>query len=138
MSHLYVGIENLGLTGAQKQTLFAAIRQLGPLSHPQPSHLNHGRVRLDANALIVEALFDEDTITIEGVKGYLASILGVDPATISHTVTQTAYGPLVTFSRNGDKLRLIQFGGVSPTWMESGDACRAYLKANISEWEAAL
>jgi hypothetical protein len=34
-----------------------------------------------------------------------------------------------------DRLRLVQFGGVSPTWAESGDAARAYLKANAAQWE---
>ena len=135
MSHVYIGIEDLGLTVAQRNTLVEALKQLGPASSPSPAKLCHWRIRLDSKAAIFEADFGENEVTIAGVKGYLASIFGVDPALISHSVTQTVYGPVVTFNRNGDKLRLVQFGGVSPTWMESGDACRAYLKANMAEWE---
>ena len=137
MSHVYIACEDIGLTVPQRSTLIAALKLLGPASSPYPAKLCHWRIRLDSKAAIFEADFGENEVTIEGVKGYLASIFGVDPATISHAVTQTAYGPLVTFSRSGDKLRLIQFGGVSPTWMESGNACRAYLRANAAEWEQA-
>lgn len=135
MSHVYIGIEDLGLTIVQRDTLIAALEKLGPASHPQPSHLCHWRVRLDGKAAIFEADFGEDEVTIEALKNRLGSIFGVDPATISHTVAQTAYGPLVTFSRGGDKLRLIQFGGDNAEWSVSGDACRAYLKANAAQWE---
>ena len=135
MSHVYVGIEDIGLTVSQRNTLIEAFKRLGPASSPSPAKLCHWRVRLDGLAAIFEADFGENEVTIEGVKGYLASIFGIDPATISHSVAQTAYGPVVTFNRAGDKLRLVQFGGVSPTWAESGDACRAYLAANAGEWE---
>ena len=135
MSHVYVGILDLGLTDAQRGTLIEALKRLGPASSPSPAKLCHWRVRLDGLAAIFEADFRENEVTIEGVKGYLASIFGIDPALISHSVAQTAYGPVVTFNRAGDKLRLVQFGGVSPTWAESGAACRAYLAAKIAEWE---
>jgi hypothetical protein len=125
------------LTVAQRDTLIEALKKLGPASHPSPACLCHWRVRLDGKAAIFEADFGENEVTIDALKSRLAAIFGVDPATITHVVTQTAYGPLVTFSRSGDKLRLVQFGGVNHTWMESGDACRAYLKANMAEWEQA-
>ena len=41
------------------------------------------------------------------------------------------------FSRSGtDYLRFALFGGISASWTESGDECRAYLKANIEDWES--
>lgn len=138
MWHGYIGIENLGLTDAQRNQLVAHLKTLGPASDPQPAHLCHWRTRLDNQAGIFEALFAEDTISIDAVKSTLGQIFSVDPATISHTVTSSAYGPVVTFARGGNKLRLIQFGGVGSAWMASGDACRAYLKANSAAWESAV
>ena len=135
MTHCYIGIEDLGLTVAQRQTLIEALKKLGPASHPQPSHLCHWRIRLDGKAAIFEADFGENEVSIQGLKNRLGTIFGVDPATISYVVTQTAYGPLVTFSRSGNKLRLVEFGGEGVPWMTSGDACRAYLKANMAAWE---
>ena len=138
MSHLFIGIEVLSMTAPQKATLVAALRALGPQADPQPARLNHSRTRLDGNAAMFEAAFGDNEVTIDAVKQYLANAFGVDPATITHVVAQTAYGPLVTLARAGvDRLRLIQFGGVSPIWAESGEACRAYLIANAAAWEAA-
>ena len=131
----YIGIEDIGLTAAQRQMLIDALKVLGPRAHPQPSHLCHWRVRLDGKAAIFEADFGPGEVTIDGIKARLAAIFGIDPATISHTVAQTAYGPLVTFSRNGDRLRMVQFGGANPTWEESWKAATAYLAANISAWD---
>ena len=48
--HTYIGIEDLGLTVPQRQTLIEALKKLGPASHPQPSHLCHHRIRLDGKA----------------------------------------------------------------------------------------
>lgn len=135
--HLYVGIEDIGLTAPQRETLVEALKRLGPKSDVQPARLCHWRLRTDGKAAIFEADFGENEITIAAVKRYLADVFGVDPATVSHTLQQTQYGPLVTFSRGGDRLRLVQFGGAEPTWAESGDACRAYLAANAAAWERA-
>ena len=101
----------------------------------QPAHFNHWRVRNDKEAVILEALFDEDNITRDAFRNKLADIFSVDPSTITDTQQPTQYGPLVTFARSGDKLRFLLFGGVDATWEESGDACRAYLAANVAEWE---
>ena len=135
MKHIYLAIENVGLTDAQRDTFIDALKQLGPKSHPQPSHLCHWRIRLDNQAAIFEALFNEDNLTVDAFRNRLATIFDVEPDTITDTVQQTQYGPLVTFARSGDRLRFLLFGGANATWMESGDACRAYLAANISEWE---
>jgi len=138
MWHGYLGIEDIALTAQQRQQLIDWFKGLGRPQIEQPAHFCHWRIRLDGKAAIFEALFEEANITIENVKARLAQIFGVDPATISHAVVQTQYGPTVTFNRSGEKLRMIQFGG-SPggcTWMTSGDAARAYVKANLAQWEA--
>ena len=138
MRHFYFGIENVGLTATQKETLVTALKLLGPKTHPSPACLCHWRIRLDGEAAIFEALFNEDNLTIQAGKDRLASIFGIDPGAIVDSVQQTSYGPLVTFSYSGDKLRFLMFGGANATLQESRDACRAYLKANLASWELPL
>jgi len=142
--HLYFGIENLALNDAQRGQLVAALRALGPASHPQPACLCHWRTRLDAQAAIFEALFDEETITIQAFKARLGNIFGVDPATITHSTNLVTFAnresAVVTFGRGGtDYLRVVFFGYAGadwPAWMESGGECRAYLRANAAQWES--
>lgn len=136
--HHYIGIENLALNATQRATLIDALKALGPASDPQPARLNHWRTRLDGRAIILEALFDEDNLTVAKFKDRLAAIFGVDPASVGDVSASTAYGPAVTFSRGGtDYIRFLLFGGAGAAWRESGDACRAYLAANAAEWESA-
>ena len=133
--HGYFGIENLGLNQAQKVELVQALRGLGPASSPQPALLNHWRTRLDDEAAIYEALWNQDKISIDSIKQFLADIFGIDPSIISDSVSPSQYGPTVIFSRGGDRLRMIQFAGIGSSWNESGDATRKFLKDNQSEWE---
>jgi len=142
--HVYLGIENLNLNDAQRQTLVEALRALGPSSDPQPARLCHWRTRLDNDAAIFEALFDEDNISVQAFKDRLGAIFSVDPATIDHSTNNTTWdtraSSVVTFSRNStDYLRVVMFGYAGadwPTWVQSGDECRAYLAANLAEWES--
>ena len=141
--HGYFAIENLNLNASQKETLVSVLRQLGPATHPQPACLWHWRTRLDGDAAIFEALFDEDDLTVTKFKERLGNIFGVDPDTIGHSIQNPTFAnrptPVVTFSRSGtDYLQMALFGGTSATWMQSGDECRAYLAANRDEWEATL
>lgn len=139
--HFYLGIENLALNATQRQTLVDVLKALGPASDPQPARLCHWRTRLDDEAAIFEALFDEDNLTIPKFKQRLGDIFGVDPATIDHATQSKSYAggttPIVTFSHGGtDYLRFALFGGQGAAWMESGDECRGYLAANRDEWES--
>ena len=104
----------------------------------QPSMMNHWRVRLDKQAAIFVALFNESALTVDAFRNRLAIVFGVDPIAITDVLQNTQYGPLVTFARGGDRLRFLLFGGINATWQESGDACRAYFAANIDDWEAEL
>lgn len=138
--HNYIGIEDIGLTVAQRQQLVAALQTLAPnAGDPIPARRNHWRVRLDTLAAIFEADWGDDDITVAALKRYLGTVFSVDPATIAHTVASTAYGPVVTFQRPAgtNRLRLIQFGGAAPTLDESRAACQAYLAANAAAWEPA-
>lgn len=133
--HGYIGIENLALNATQKGNLLDALNGLGPGNDPQPARLCHWRTRLDNDARIYEAAFDMTHVDIDGVKTFLANVFGIDPATVNHAVQQTAYGPLVTYERGGtDYLRLVQFGGVGSSWIQSNQAAREYLRDNAAAW----
>ena len=133
--HGYFGIENINLNAEQRQTLVTSLQTLGPTSHNQPCMLNHWRTRLDGEAVLFEALFDEDVLTVQAFKNYLTAIFGADA--IDH-VTAGTTTPVVTFSKGGvDYLRVALFGGVGATWDESHDEVLAYLATNQVEWEEA-
>lgn len=132
------GIENLALTNTQRGQLVTALQALGANNNSvQPAERNHWRIRLDNNAVIFEALFDEDTITIASIKQFLANIFSIDASTITHTTQNTAYGLLVTFTRNAtDYIRMISFGynGGWADWQTSRGAAQAYLATNAVAW----
>ena len=143
--HGYFGIENLALNATQRSLLVGALRVLGPVSDGSPARLNHWRVRPDNQAVIFEALFEEENISVDAFKVRLGTIFGVAPGTINHAVLRVTWRHLesagVTFSRAGtDYLRLVLFGYDGsrwPSWKESGIEARAYLAANAAAWEVA-
>ena len=141
--HVYFGIENLALNDTQRGELVDALRKLGPDKHPQPACLCHWRTRLDGQAAIFEALFNEDVITIAAFKNRLGNIFDIDPESITHAVVYPTFANLstavVTFGRNAtDYLRVAFFGynGTDwPTWEQSNVETLAYLAANRDLWE---
>ncbi|NIP97506.1 MAG: hypothetical protein GWO24_30385 [Akkermansiaceae bacterium] len=142
--HGYWGIENVGLTAEQRAVIVEELREMGPASDPSPARLNHWRTRLDGEAAIFEALWDEEKITIEAFKRRLAALFGISWVTIGHGVVMANWAgrdsAVVTFSRTGvDYMRVVFFGYAGAedwsTWMESGDEARGYLAANVEEWE---
>ena len=139
---IYFGIENMNLTNPQRSTLVTALQALGTRNgSPQPAERNHWRIRPDNDAVIFEAMFDEDNLTIAAVKAFLAAAMSVSAATISHATQQPQYGLTVTFTHSAtDQLRMIAFGhdGGWPDWSASGDAARAYLAANAAAWGEAV
>lgn len=141
-THIYMGAENLNLNDAQRAALIIELRALGPSRdrETQPARLNHWRARLDGQAAIFEANFNEDALNVETFKRRLGDKLGVSWATIaaSTQIVHFAGGntPVVTFSRTGTNyLRVALFGGIGATWEESRLECLGYLKANAAEWE---
>ena len=140
MWHGYFAIEDINLNDTQRDTLLEVLKKLGPETHPSPACLNHWRTRLDNDAAIFEALFNEDLLSIDAMKDRLAAIFDISPATIDDDLTIFHFGdgntPVVVFSRNGtDYIRMALFGGVGATWEESGDECRAYLALFADQWE---
>ena len=130
----YIGIENLGLNDSQKAVLVDELQRLGRQDYPNPCLNNHWRIRLDLQAVIFEAFFEEELWTIDQIKQRLATIFNVAVSTITHTVTSTVYGPVVTFTRTTPRLRMVVFGGTSATYDESHTAVLDYLSDNVAAW----
>lgn len=138
--HGYIGIENLGLSASQKQTLITGLAALGPAQSERPAWLNHRRVRLDNDAAIFEALFDDSTLTVAAIKQRLATIFGVAVGTISHTTSTASFGggttDIVVFTYNSvQRLRMARFGGTGSTREQSRLEVLGYLAANRDAWE---
>lgn len=139
MTHCYFGIENINLTNGQRSTLVTGLQSLAINNNdPQPCNRNHWRIRTDNNAVIFEAEFDEDTLTIAAIKQRLADIFSVAVGTITHSTSQSAYGLVVTFIQGGqNKVRSVAFGHNGSAWgtyADSKAAILAYLLANAVAW----
>lgn len=141
MSRCYFGIENLGLNATQKSTLVEALKKLGPAYHDQPAYLCHWRIRPDNEAVIFEADFDMDSISLSAFKNRLANIFNVPVGNINHTLSNVSFSEgnttaVLTLKYNTtNKLRVALFGGVNPTWENSHEEVLGYIQANISLWE---
>jgi hypothetical protein len=142
--HGYFGIEALSMTGAQKTTLLTALRALGPARSETdwPPYLMQFRARLDNNAALFEARFNDANLTVAALKQFLADAFGVPVANITNVNTSATFAvrpsPLVTLRYTGtDRLRVVLFAGVGAAWAESREECAAYLAANRAAWEPA-
>jgi hypothetical protein len=146
---LYFGAENLALTNAQRNNFRNWVLTLGQRdTSPYPNErMQPPRIRLDNQAMIFEATFEDSHITAQAFINRLGVIFGVDPATITATTTSQTWGGIpnriYTFRRNSTNyLRCVMFGfnggGSLPSWDLSNRACLAYLAANAAEWETAL
>ena len=134
--HQYIGIEVLTMTAAMRGTLVEALKHIGRQDGDQPCKINHWRIRPDGMAAIFEAEFDADEVTPNRMAHRLEALYNLAPSAVSQTVTQTAYGPMVTFKTNTtNRLRLIAFGGLDASYGESHAAVLAYLAANKTAWE---
>lgn len=142
--HVYFGIENLALTNPQRNTLFSQLTALGreDLSI-HPNRKMQTRTRLDGQAAILEAVFDENDLTLSEIRSRLATIFGVAVGTISTVVSTVSLAgrdtTLVVFSRLGvDYIRMVAFGFNSnawPSWELSREAASAYIRNNSVSWE---
>jgi len=140
MFHGYFYIEVLSLTAGQKTTLVDQLQQMGLKNNSlYPHERNHWRTRPDNNAVIFEAVFDDTLLTAESIKTRLVNIFNVPSNQVTFTTTQTAYGPVVTYTySNVQRLRLGIFGGLSATLQQSRDAVLAFLAANGAAWTEIL
>lgn len=133
--HGYIGIENMNLSGGQVDILLDELKSIGPdssylFSQFLPERVCHWYASGDLT--ILEALFNENNLTITKFKERLGEILTIDPDVIGHTIIEEDYAgygtDAVVFESAGtDYFRFLLFGGTDTAWMESGDECRGYL-----------
>ncbi len=136
----YFYIEDLGLTAQQRQTLVDTFKAWGLRNvSAQPHERNHWHVRPDGKAVIFEAVFDADNMTVLWVRTKLAEIFSVSLASVTATTTTTEYGPLLTFRYNSvDRLRLGIFAGLAGSWLQSRAAAAHFLADNFTGWNSGL
>jgi hypothetical protein len=140
INRTYFGIENLNLTAPQKQTLINGLLTIGANeSSNQPCERMHTRTRNDNDAVIFEALVNEDNLTLLAIRTRLANIFSVAVGTITTSTNQVAnIGLVVTFIHGGqNKIRMMAFGHNGSAWgttAQSRSAAQAYLAANAVDW----
>ena len=138
MPHIYLGIEILSMTAGQRQTLIDALRALLPERDEQPAWRVHLRIRLDNQAAIVEARWQDAHVIDASIRRYLAQAFGVTEGTVTSAVTTNAFGRVLTLTHSAvQRARFILFGGVGAIWEQSRQATLAYLAANLAQWETA-
>lgn len=116
----YLGCENIALTAPQRDTLTDALKLLGPLSDPSPAKRPHWRVRLDSDAVIMEAEMDDANLTAAALRQQLATIFGVSLAQVTSTTSNPAAGTVLMMSYQAvARVRFVLFGGSSAAYAES-------------------
>jgi hypothetical protein len=140
----YMGAENLALNEAQKDAFVERLRGLGQRNNGANRFKMQLRPRLDNQAAIFEAVFEDSQLTPASIKQFLGSVFGVNPNTITNTngVANFGNGTTIfsTFARGGtDYIRIAAFGKIAGTeeeqWLASWTECRIYLQLNSLAWD---
>jgi len=105
-----------GFTATDRRAAYDALSLIGRLSDPSPAKINHRRESLNGSQIIIEAEFDEAEITRDAIVDLVASATGLPRPPIDVTLNYQIFAE-------------------GETWMDSGDACRAFLAANKDDWE---
>lgn len=139
MQHVYIGLENIALTGPQKTTLINTLAALGPAQNSSPARLNHRRTRLDNDAVIFEAGFGDNDLTVANLRQYLANVFSVSVAQITANTTSQTFAtiasPIVALTYQAtQRMRVALFGGTTATREQSRIEALAYLAANAAAW----
>jgi hypothetical protein len=135
----YLGAENISLTQPQKDAFRATMSAIGPVGNTSTAEQMHWRSRLDGDAVIMRALFQDSDVTGAGLRSLLATALGIPAAQVASATTTFKYkdipSVLLTMSVAGvDKMRFIRFAGMSATVTQANVEALAYLKLNAAAW----
>lgn len=115
--HGYILVEvPPGFTATDRRAAYDALSLIGRQSDPSPAKINHRRESLNGSQIIIEAEFDEGEITRDAIVDLVASATGLPRPPIDVTLNYQIFAE-------------------GETWMDSGDACRAFLAANKDDWE---
>ena len=105
-----------GFTATNRRAAYDALTMIGKQHDPSPAKINHRRESLNGSQIIIEAEFEEDEITREAIVDLVASATGLPRPPINATMQYQIFAE-------------------GNAWMDSGDACRAFLIANHDDWE---
>jgi len=103
-----------------------------------PCNAMHWRTRLDGQAALYEAFFNEAAVNPNGNRGRLVSAAGMTPNKINTATNDGAYGPEQHFTHKDTDAALMDviiLGGDSTNWEESRQATLSYLADNSVEWD---
>lgn len=119
--------------------MIAALRTLGPSADPQPAELMHWRIRLDNDAVIFRARFQDGDLTTANLRQFLANVFSVSAAQITANTSSVTFlsrpSPVVTMTFAAvQRMRFVLFGGLSATVQQSNDEVIAYLISNAAAW----
>ncbi len=132
----YFYIEALSMTEQQKQTLVNALKAWGLRNQSDyPNERNHWRIRPDNNAVIFEAVFESNLLTVAALRTRLAALFGVNENLIIPTASSNQYGEIVVFKYNNiNRLRVGVFGGRSAGYSASWAAAYQFVIDFTSVW----
>ena len=138
--HFYFIVES-GLDEPKTSDLWLLFEGIVGADPPQdwPCYRNHWRYRLDGNAGIFEAFFDDAAVNPNAMQGRLTSASKVPPP--KQVVTEDPsgqYGPSYEYRHIDTDQMLMNYivcGGDASNWEESRQATLAYLKEYQDEWE---
>jgi len=105
-----------GVSAAQQTAIDKAVKTLNKITEQQPYQLWHYRMNLAKTAFIGCAQWSSKPSKSDLVA-VINQFSGISTTVLNSSVAMTIF--------NGE------------TWDASGDACRAYLAANLAAWESA-
>jgi len=105
-----------GVSAAQQTAIDKAVATLNQVTEQQPYQLWHYRMNLARTAFIGCAQWNAKPTKADLVN-VINQFSGISTAILNSSVALTVF--------DGD------------AWDQSGDACRAYLSANLAAWESA-
>ena len=105
-----------GFTATDRRVAYDALATIGKQHDSSPAKINHQRESLNGSQIIIEAEFDDAEIERDAIVDLVASATGLPRPPINATMGYQIFAE-------------------GEAWMDSGDACRAFLVANRDEWE---
>lgn len=119
--HGYILISHIppGWTVEQRDQAWGVMRGLGSQSNSNPAKINHSRLSLDNDALIIEAEFSETEITVNAVANAIGAALGINPAAAKNATEYTVFAE-------------------GESWENSREAAALYIAANYADWDTTI
>lgn len=115
----------------QWDALVSCIASMGENESPQPAYRNHCWTRTDGQAIIFEAMFDDEDLSTENLKNELSTIMLVDSSTILTSETTSPENLETVFSVDAGLMRTIKMSYAGcREWEESRLNAVDYVSSN--------